>query len=247
MSKVVILWAGKGRRIQSEYNGMHKSLIPLNGEKLILRLLKNVLNAGCKDIIPILGYQSDILLDEINGMGGFSSITPVINPDYEKTNNLYSLMQAESILSGEEFVVVNGDMVFDYRILKKMLEFEGNAVGTDNYDYGYQLDSPRLLIKNDRIYDLGRHRTIEESQGYAIGMYKFSSDFSKDYFELGKKMVKENPNAGYHDPLLKAFDSVVVRPCYTEKYLWMDIDEKADVAKAEKMIIDIERSQKQQV
>lgn len=243
MNKVVILWAGKGRRIQGEYNGMHKSLISLNGEKLITRLLRNILNAGCKDIVPILGYQSDILLNEINGMNGFSTIIPVINPEYDKTNNLYSLMQAESVLSGEEFVVVNGDMVFDYRILNKMLEFEGNAVGTDNNDYGYQIDSPRLLIRDDRIYDLGRHRTIEESQGYAIGMYKFSSDFSEEYFKLGREMIKENPNAGYHDPLLRAFDRVVVRPCYTEKYLWMDIDEKGDVARAEKMLTDIEISQ----
>lgn len=242
MSKVVILWAGKGRRIQNEYGGMHKALIPLNGEKLLTRLLKNVLKANVNEIVPILGYQSDVLFEEIKKVDGFKTITPVINPEYDKTNNLYSLMQAEHLLSGEEFIVVNGDMVFDFRILKKLVDYTGNAVGTDNNDYGYQLDSPRLLIKNDRIYDLGRHRTIDESQGYAIGMYKFSADFSEEYFKIGKEMAKNNPNAGYHDPLLKVFDKVIVRPCYTEKYLWMDIDEKGDVAKAENMIDRINES-----
>lgn len=244
MIKVVILWAGMGRRIQAEYGGMHKAFIELNGEKLLLRLLKNVQKAGGKDIVPVLGYQAKELLAEINNVGGFSSITSVLNPKYESTNNLYSLMQARDILCGDDFVVINGDMVFDYRILKKMLEFSGSAVGTDGNDYGYQLDSPRLLIKDDRIYDLGRHRTIGESQGYAIGMYKFSAEITEEFFDEGEKLVKENPNAGYHDPLLKMFERVIIKPCYTDDYLWMDIDEKADVPKAEKMLNQIVTGEK---
>ncbi len=243
MIKVVILLAGKGRRIQSDYGGMHKALITLNGEKLIVRLLKCILSAGGTSIVPILGYSADLLLKEINKVDGFSSVDPVFNYLYETTNNLYSLLQAEQLLAGDDFIVINGDMVFDYRILQHIIEFPGSAIGTDGNKYDHQLDSPRLLINDNRIYDLGRHRTIEESQGYAIGIYRFSKTISEEFFSLGKEMVKVNPNAGYHDPLVKLFHKHIVRPCYTENYLWMDVDEKADVPKAEKMIIAIERMQ----
>lgn len=234
--KVVILWAGQGRRIQKEYGGLHKAMIPLNGEPLMLHLLRNVKAAGADELVPVLGYRGDELLNTIHNFGEFSSIIPVWNPDYEKTNNLASLMCAEQILTGDEFVVVNGDMVFDYRILQKMISIGGNAIATDANDYGYQLDSPRELIKDGRILDIGRHRTIEESQGYAAGMYRFSASFSQEYFSLGKKLTLINPNAGYHEPLIGILDRVNFVPCYTENYRWMDVDEKEDVVKAETML-----------
>lgn len=243
--RVVILWAGKGRRIQSEYGGIHKAMIPLKGKMLLERILDNIWMAGGDEIVPILGYMANEMEGEIRKVSRIQSIIPVINERYEETNNLYSLMQARNVLENRDFVVVNGDMVFDYRILKKIFCAVGNAVGTDSNDYGFQLDSPRLLIKNNRILDLGRHRTIGDSQGYAIGIYKFSAQFSREYFDLGETMASENPNAGYHDPLVKAFERVMVEPCYTGRYLWMDVDEKSDVSKAEKMIEEIEKEMKE--
>lgn len=237
--RVVVLWAGQGRRIQKEYDGLHKALIPLNGEPLLVHLLRCVRAAGADELVPVLGYRGNDLLTEINRFGGFSSVIPVWNPDYDKTNNLASLMCAERILSGEDFVVVNGDMVFDYRILRKMMFMSGNAIATDANDYGFQLDSPRELIKDNRILDIGRHRTINESQGYAVGIYRFSSSFSQEYFSLGKKLVQEKPGAGYHEPLIGILDRVKFFPCYTENFLWMDVDEKEDVEKAENMLVDL--------
>ncbi len=238
--KIVILWAGKGRRIQREYNGLHKALISLRGEKIINRILNNIKLAGGTEIVPILGYKSEELMKEIKSFGYFNSVEPVINHKFENTNNLYSLIQSKDILSGHDFVVINGDMVFDYRILQKIINLSGNAIAVDANDHGFQLDSPRILIKEGRVLDIGRHRTIEESQGYAVGIYRFCKEFSKEYFCLGIRLAGKKPNAGYHEPLEEVFDRVYFQPCYTENYLWMDVDEKDDVSKAEQMLTDIE-------
>lgn len=242
--KIVILWAGKGRRISKEYGGIHKALIPLNGIKLMEYLLHNIRMAGGQELVPVLGYQADVLLKEIRKFGFFQSVEPVYNKEFDKTNNLYSLLQASEVLENETFVVVNGDMIFDFRILKKIMEMPGNAIAVDTCDYGYQLDSPRILIEENMIRDIGRHRTIEESQGYAIGIYKFSKEFSKDYFRMGEKIVENHLDAGYHVPLEGILNQVRIVPCDTEGYLWMDIDEKQDVSKGERMILDIKENRR---
>ena len=238
VDKVVILWAGCGRRISSEYDGIHKAMIPLNGKPLMEYLLANIRKAGAKEIVPILGYKAEEMKEKITAISGgwFDKIDFVISEKYAETNNLYSLVQASDILSGKDFVVVNGDMVFDYRILSDIMKCEGNAIATDGNDYGYQLDSPRILIKNDRIYDIGRHMTIEQAQGYAVGIYKFGAEFSPIYFEKGRELSTKKPSAGYHEPMEPMFDEIIVKPSYTKGYLWMDVDEKADVARAEEML-----------
>ena len=238
--KAVILWAGCGRRIQMEYNGLHKALIPLCGRPLLEYLLNNIRNAGFREIVPVLGYKAEDMLLAIKQVGSFDEIVPVQNVNYDRTNNLYSLLQTKEILTGEDFVVINGDMVFDGQILKDIRKIDGNVIAVDTNRYSYQLDSPRVLIHNGRIFDIGRHRSIENASGYAIGIYKFSADFSTEYFSEAGKLIMSKPEAGYHEPLEKLLYKVRIVPCETGNNVWMDVDEKADVSRAEKMLRDLE-------
>ena len=239
--KVAVLWAGQGRRIQRDYGMLHKARIPLCGEPLMAHLLRNLQRCGVEELVPVLGYQQEEMLREIEAFGGFRSIRPAVNPFYDRTNNLASLMCAEEQLCGEDFAVVNGDMVFDAGILQTLLEHPGNAIACDGKNYGYELDSPRMHIQNGQILDIGRHIPWQESQGYAVGMYRFSGEFSEEYFRLGKALAAEKPNAGYHEPLIPVLSRVRFEPAYTEGRLWMDVDEKADVPRAERMLLSLRR------
>lgn len=235
--KAVILWAGQGRRIQKKYGGLHKALIPLNGKPLLYYLLDNIRRSGIEEIVPVLGYRADEMLTEIEKNNTFKAMMPVYNREYERTNNLYSLVQAEKILVGENFIVINGDMVFDYRILTEIIKnAAGNAIAVDNKHYPDQLDSPRVLIENGRILDIGRHRNIVDATGYAIGVYKFSAAFSESYLKAGKQLTEARPQAGYHEPLKSMLGDTWFAPCIINDYVWMDVDEEKDVAKAQRML-----------
>ena len=189
--------------------------------------------------MPVLGYKADEMITMIKSIAGFKVI-PVFNSNYEKTNNLYSLIQAEKILTEKDFIVINGDMVFDYHILTDIKNIKGNAIAVDINEYPEQLDSPRVLIQDEHILDIGRHRNIEQSDGYAIGIYKFSSQFSAEYFEAAKQLTAIKPQAGYHEPFELLLQHTWVTPCLTRNYMWMDVDEKSDVARAEKMLLKME-------
>ncbi len=233
--KAVVLWAGCGRRIQKEYNGLHKAMIPLCGRPLLAYLLDNIRRAGFEEIVPVLGYRAEELLAQIRAYAE-PTVFPVYNPDFDRTNNLYSLLQARDILAGESFVVINGDMVFDYHILEDIRRMSGNAIAVDTNTYPNQIDSPRVLIQNERIMDIGRHRSIEEANGYAVGIYRFSKELSEPYFDAAVALCERKPEAGYHEPLEPLLAESIVHPCVTGSHLWMDVDEKADVHRAEQML-----------
>ena len=241
IKRAAILWAGFGRRISREYGGIHKATIMLKGKTLAWRLLDDVYKSGITEIIPVLGYRADDILGEIDKYGKFEKVLPVYNNRFRETNNLYSLCQAKEILSENDFVVINGDMVFDYHILKDICHVDGNAVATDTNDYQYLIDSPRVLVDGlGRIIDIGRHLDRTRANGYAIGIYKFSREYSSRYFRDGISITNNNLNAGYHEPLKECFADVEWNIFPTQQYEWMDIDEKSDVEKAEAMIWRIE-------
>lgn len=235
--KAVILLAGQGRRIQKEYGGLHKAMIPLHGRPLLYYLIGNLIQAGIEEIIPVVGYRGEELLELIDKTVREEkqqiTVTPAWNHEYDTTNNLYSLVQAAPLLEQEEFILVNGDMVFDYRLVVNLLKVQEAAIIVDNGSYQEQLDSPRVLIRDGRILDLGRHMRIEEANGYAAGIYRFSKELSKVFFPLSRTLLEKNANLGFHDPLCSLFDKIKIIASDTKNYLWMDVDEKADVEKAE--------------
>lgn len=234
--KVVILLAGKGRRIQQTCGSMHKALIMLKNRSLLSYLIDNMKKAGVTEIVPVLGYQGNKILAEIQRYADDIQIFAAWNPEYENTNNLASLLKAERELIGEDFVLLNGDMVFDYRILILMMEQSDSAIAVDRKEYPVQIDSPRVLIRDEVIKDLGRHMTIQQAEGYAVGIYYFSSTLAEAFFEHSKELIKSNPQMGFHEPLRDLFGKHRITPVSVDDYCWMDVDEKADIIKANEMI-----------
>lgn len=233
--KAVILLAGVGRRMKGKYENIHKSLIPLDCRSILEYLIKNIKLSGINEIIPVVGYQASEILYCLENCADGLKIEPVYNRKYESTNNLVSLVCAENTINGSDFVLCNGDMVFDYRILNKITEDSGSRVAIDRVHRRDMIDSPAVQI-NEKIIDLGRHIPRDASDGYAIGVYKFTADIVEDFFKASRILVKEDEKHGFHDPLRILFRDHDIYPTYIENMLWMDVDEESDLDKAQQYI-----------
>lgn len=229
--KVVVLLAGKGRRIE-KLGLIHKSLIELEGKSLLSYLIQNIEKAGVDEIIPIVGYNGEAVLNEINNVKKSAMVYPVWNREYNETNNLYSLYQAKEIVNDEEFISINGDMIFDYHILKNIMQSNASSIAVDDLHCKQLIDSPGVIIKDGRIADLGRYITEKERNGYAVGIYKYGKDIVREFFDLSAKMLEENQEYGFHDPLRILFAKYIITACTVQNYSWTDIDEEGDIAKA---------------
>lgn len=232
----VVLLAGMGRRIRKFIGDTHKSLLEIDGFPILWYLVNNLISAGIVDVIAITGYQGKDIERYLKKTFPYINLRICKNNNYEHTNNLVSLLEAEKMLLGNDFIVINGDMVFDCQILINILRHKQSAIAIDSIHKNYWIDSPCTIIENGRILDLGRDIEPSENSGYAIGLYKFSSGIAGAFFEEGKRIVLENPNAGFHDPLRSLFHKFVVLASDVEKCLWTDIDDIEDIKKAERYI-----------
>jgi len=238
--KAVILLAGKGKRIEKK-GLLHKSLIKLEGETLLSYIIQNIIKAGIEEIVPIVGYHGEKVLEEVERVKKNLKVYPIWNKRYDETNNLYSLYQARNLLSQETFITINGDMVFDYHILERLLRNDESEIAIDNLRSKVLIDSPGVIIENGRVMDLGRHITEENRGGYAVGIYKYGKDLVMDFFDLAAQMLENNLNHGFHDPLRGLFDKHVVKMCSVQSYKWTDIDEEGDITIALEILKGIKR------
>lgn len=93
--RAVILAAGYGMRMAPINTQSPKALIEANGEVMIERTIRQLHEAGIKEIYVVVGFmkeQFEYLMDEYG-------VELIVNRDYDKKNNLHSLALAAKHLS----------------------------------------------------------------------------------------------------------------------------------------------------
>ena len=87
--KGLILTAGIGSRLNDLTLDKPKTLLELNGVTILKRTLKSLSDIGVKDVIILLGYESDLVKKTVESYTDLDlSITYVINHDFRSTNNI---------------------------------------------------------------------------------------------------------------------------------------------------------------
>ena len=94
-----------------------------DGETIISRQLKMLLNCGITDVVITTGYFNDVLMDYCKSLDLPLNYTFVLNPIYNETNYIYSIYCAKEFLENEDIVLMHGDLVFEESVLRDVLTF----------------------------------------------------------------------------------------------------------------------------
>jgi hypothetical protein len=109
MSRVILLAAGQGRRMQPLAGDLPKSLLPVRGEPFAVRLLRQAREHGSRDLTVVVGYRAELVeqvLVEHLGEG----LRFVLNPRFAEDVNIHSLALALAEAPLEPCLVVEGDI-----------------------------------------------------------------------------------------------------------------------------------------
>lgn len=90
--QAIILAAGMGRRLGEYTKDNTKCMLPINGIRLIDRVLNQLSALNLSRVIIVVGYKGQNVIDYVgNRYDGKLKIERTNNPIYDKTNNIYSL------------------------------------------------------------------------------------------------------------------------------------------------------------
>ena len=111
--QAIILAAGMGRRLGEYTKDNTKCMLPVNGVRLIDRMLEQLAELDLKRVVIVVGYQAQNLIDYIgHRYDDRLKIEYVENPIYDKTNNIYSLSMVKDELQEDDTLLIESDLIF---------------------------------------------------------------------------------------------------------------------------------------
>ena len=96
-------------------------------ETILSRQLKLLAEAGIEEVIITTGYFDSILVNYCQSLNLPLQFRFVRNPDYDKTNYIYSIYCARELLK-DDIVLMHGDLVFEETVLDELLEYGGSCM-----------------------------------------------------------------------------------------------------------------------
>ena len=195
--QAVILAAGMGTRLGKPWP---KPLTPLvDGRTIMRQQMDNLEKAFGSDlrVMTVIGFKLELIIE------AFPNVAYVYNENYDQTNTNRSLLKALRIASDGGVLWMNGDVVFDPRVLERakplmqagtsFICVNTSATAEEEVKYTVDADGNVALLS----------KTVENALGESVGInYISASDRANliasleacadtDYFERGIEIAIE--------------------------------------------------------
>jgi len=186
--KALILAGGPSTRMGDLTKETPKCLLKV-GDKSIIEYQINWLNkVGINKICTVLGPNSEKV---INLLGNKSEY--IINNKFKDTGTLYGTYIAKDDVYNDDLLIVYGDLLFDYNLLKEIMNKEGDIVIT--YFPGvYEKEQMYVNIKDGFLNKISLNINKKDMSGYWTLMTKLSKKGIKLIFDEMESSLKENAN-----------------------------------------------------
>ena len=236
--RAVILAASQGEELDDLTADKPKTMVEINGQPLLHKLVERFNSAGVKDIHCVRGYRSDMVKSE--------GVKFIESEEHEKTGELSSLMAASDQLEGD-CLISYGDILFRKYVLNNLLlENEEFVLVADAAWEEQEKGDYRDFISASRSYSLDYHEedayleevdpemASEEIDGEWIGLLKCSArgtEIMKDL--LGELAEGED----FHQKRFKDLLNLIVSRGHRVKVIyitgqWVDVDTLDDYSRA---------------
>ena len=118
--KAFILAAGVSRRLYPHTYSTPKCLLDVGGKPIIHYQLEALESIGITDITMIVGYHREMIIEHITSHFPNLNIHFLVNHHYFETNTAYSVYLGREILSSDDHVLMNADVVYPRNCWKKL-------------------------------------------------------------------------------------------------------------------------------
>lgn len=187
--RAVIMGAGFGSRMMPATENCPKPMVKVNGKRIIETQLDALIAVGIRDITIVRGYKKE---KYNNLLAKYPFLKFIDNNNYDKTNNISSVMKALDKIKGGTYLneadlyITNPDVITKY-------QYTSNILGS----YSLETDDWSFRMKDGYITDYQQGNTYCYNY-YGISYWtaedcdKLRSDWSEAYStENGKQLFWE--------------------------------------------------------
>ena len=252
--QAIILAAGMGRRLGDYTKDNTKCMVPVNGVRLIDRLLGQLSKQPLSRVIIVVGYKGKELREYVESTylkPQTSNLKPLKiefaeNPVYDKTNNIYSLALVKDKLQEDDTLLIESDLIFSERLIPMIVDNPyPNLALVAKYETWMDGTMVRLDDEQNIVNFISKDAfDYDDVDSYykTVNIYKLSRQFSQQkYVPFLDAYTKAVGNNEYYENVLRIISllnnhDMKALPIGGEK--WYEIDDKQDLDIAEALFAD---------
>lgn len=241
--QALILAAGMGRRLGKITENKTKGMVEVNGKTLLARSLDILTSFDeISRIVLVVGFAHEGVRKAIGNSWNGRKVIYVENPDYDKTNNIYSLFLAKKELCEDDTMLLESDLIFERALIERLIsDNERNLVLVAKWKSWMEGTVITLSENNEIAQFIGKKGfDFRNSDNYykTVNIYKFSKEFSsKVYAPFLEAYCHAFGLSEYYENILGIITFInksdLLAAIISDSAKWYEIDDHNDLDIAE--------------
>ncbi|MEE4216649.1 MAG: phosphocholine cytidylyltransferase family protein [Xanthomonadales bacterium] len=235
----IILAAGRGSRL-AEHNpqGLPKCLMEFGGRSLLARHLDLLYRFGVGTVDLVVGYEAGRIIDHVATLDSRPDVAYHFNPRFELGSVLSLWAAEETLLAGDEVLVMDADVLYHPEILRRLIDSPVENCFLLDRHFEPNDEAVKIALHDGRMVDF--RKTLPQGLEYdnvgeSVGFFKFGKKaaecINNECARFEVEGLADTPheeavrNALLSCPLAFGYEDVSGLP-------WIEIDFPEDVVKA---------------
>lgn len=172
----VILGAG----ISKDFH-MPNGFIEFDGEALIEKSIKKLLEIGIKKIYIVVGFKKEYY-EKLKKK--YKEVELFGNEEYEKKSSYFSLKKLENIID-EDFILLDSDILYEKKALEKIIDLSEENIILMSSETGSKDECFVEIDEKNNILKMSKDRNeLKKIDGEMLGISKISLEFFRKMMNL---------------------------------------------------------------
>ena len=234
----VILAAGMAKRLRPLTDTQPKCLLKVGERTLLERTVNAMAAAGISEFVVVTGYCADQIRDFLTIHYPLFTIHYLHNADYEHNNNIYSLWMAGRIVRGQEFLLMDSDILCDPAAVLRIASEPEAALAVNRHELGEE--EMKVVVDDQmRITEISKTCHPTDAMGESVGIEKITAVYSEALFrELDQMILNESLIDIFYE---RAFERLIpqghtFRVIDTTDYFSYELDTPEDFQRAQALM-----------
>ncbi len=235
--QAIILAAGMGKRLGELTKNSTKCMVKVDGKRLIEYALEALAAQNIRKAVIVTGHGADEFQTVLGASYAGVSISYINNPDYAKTNNIYSLFLAREAMDAVVSILLESVLIFEPALIGDCLSYPSPDVAVvARFESWMDGTVTRLEDNHDITCFLGKKEMVEADLAHyykTVNIYKLSRNFCRDkFFPFLEVYIKAKGLNEYYEEVFKVLtfiDHGALRAVDVSKRLWYEIDDIQDL------------------
>ena len=223
-----------------------KCLLKVGERTLLERTVDAMAAAGITEFVVVTGYLGHMIrefLENLDNLGSLGSLGKpkfhfLDNTDYAHNNNIYSLWMAGQVVRGQEFLLMDSDILCDPAAVLRIASEKEAALAVNRHELGEE-EMKVVVDQQMRITEISKTCRPEDAMGESVGIEKMTAAYSEALFrELDQMILKEGLIDIFYE---RAFERLIpqghtFRVIDTTDYFSYELDTPEDFQRAQELM-----------